>query len=108
MDATDSSTCRIRFGFEVALADGGRVRGEGFELRACRESVSDRELAVRTMRHLRLAGVRRIRIVGKHIMHRHQDRPIAPGDRHEGAGKDPQIRDGLITLLAWPVSRKPA
>jgi hypothetical protein len=100
MSETASNSCRIRFGVELALADGGRVRGEGFELRGCQEGISDRELAIQTMRHLRLAGVRGVRIVREHVTHGPPGRPTAAEAdvgrlaQHDGDVEYPRIADG--------------
>jgi hypothetical protein len=63
------------------------------------------------MRHLRLAGVRGVRIVREHLTHGPPGRPnAAEADvgrraRHVGDVEDSRIVDGLITFLAWPRSR---
>jgi|SRR5215218_6093737 len=97
----------IEFGFELVLAHGGRVRGEGFRLR-CRQDLSDAELAIRVRRHLRLPGVRHARIIGKQVMRETYACDAAPEPK-AGGGRPPRrvdhahtIEDGLITSLVLP------
>jgi hypothetical protein len=108
MNTIHSRRCRIQFDFELVFANGGRVRGDGFRLSLCGDDISDAELAARVMRHLRLPGVRRARILGKQITGETDERNAAPAPN---ASRDnapdlvdhgPRIEDGLITSLTWP------
>lgn len=91
MNTSQSRRRRIRFDFELVFADGGRVRGDGFRLSLRGDDISDAELAASVMRHLRLPGARRARIVS-----RTDERGTDLVDRGHG------IEDGLITSLTWP------
>jgi hypothetical protein len=96
MNQSQSRRRRIQFDFELVFADGGRVRGDGFRLSLCGDDISDAELAARVMRHLRLPGVRRARILSKRISRETDQRSADLVDRSH------RIEDGLITSLTWP------
>jgi hypothetical protein len=96
MNQSQSRRRRIQFDFELVFADGGRVRGDGFRLSLCGDDISDAELAARVMRHLRLPGARRARILSRQITGGTDERDTDLVDRGH------RIEGGLITSLTWP------
>lgn len=101
---------RAQFDAEVAFANGGGLRTEGFRLDIPGRDIADTELAALFVRHLGLLMVADVRISGKTIIEephkggRGTGAPAAEGGRRL-IELSHVISDGMVTLPGWQPPR---
>ncbi|MBX7269127.1 cyclase family protein [Micromonospora sp. Llam7] len=104
---------RAQFDAEVAFANGGGLRTEGFRLDIPGDGIDDAGLAALFVRHLGLLMVAEVRITNKMIVqeaHKGGRAVTASDSPAAGAGRrlvelSHVITDGTITLPGWPAPR---
>ncbi|MFC0004575.1 cyclase family protein [Micromonospora siamensis] len=100
---------RAQFDAEIAFANGGGLRTEGFRLDIPGPEITDEALAALLVRHLGLLMVAEVRISEKTIIREaHKGgRGVAadaPGRRRLVELSHP-VTDGMVTLPGWPAPR---
>ncbi|MDG4793295.1 cyclase family protein [Micromonospora sp. WMMD1082] len=106
-----SGKFRVQFDAEVAFANGGGLRTEGFRLDIAGDGIDDADLAALFVRHLGLLMVSDVRITNKTIIQEAHKGGRAVADAAGGtAGRrlvelSHVVTDGMITLPGWPAPR---
>ncbi len=101
-----SADKRVRFDFEVDLANGGGIQGQDFRLDIDGDYISDEDLAGYIVRDMRLLMVGDVRILNKEIIaerHKRTTGSAAPDGRsHKLIDLSHEVEDGMITYRGLP------